>query len=382
MNMNSEKQATVFAGVPAVNKALYHQIRFAVGDPAALIQFSNERLLILRDIEMKRGRKHAQVDRVACPADFAPDDGLSGDRETATAQATAECLVRAGIEHVVSDRTLPLIFADEIQSRGIRVTCDRDLGVTDRRVKDDREIEFLREAQAVTEGAIRLACERIANATAAADGRLMHEGSELTSERVCAEVNGYLIAKGYDSSTWIIAGGPHGGDCHEYGSGVLRTEETVIVDIFPRNAKTGYHGDCTRTVVNGDISDELQRVLAAVQDAKQAATAACVAGATGEAVHDATIEHILKHGFTMGFRPQDNDDLYTMPHGTGHGIGLDVHEPPLLDKGGPELFAGDAVTIEPGLYNGRGGIRVEDMVVVRDGACENLNKLPEGLVWK
>ena len=88
----SDKQATVLAGVPAVNKALYHQIRFSVGDPAALIRFPNQRLLILRDIEMDRGRKHAKADRVACPADFAPEGGLSGDRETATAQATAECL--------------------------------------------------------------------------------------------------------------------------------------------------------------------------------------------------------------------------------------------------------------------------------------------------
>ena len=154
--MSTEKQATVFAGVPAVNKALYHQIRFAVGDPAALIRLPSERLLIVRDIEMIRARKHAVADRVACPADFAPKGGLSGDRETATAQATAECLAQAGIEEVIADRTLPLIFADAIQSRGIRVVCDRDLGVLDRRVKDEREIAYLREAQAVTEGAIRL----------------------------------------------------------------------------------------------------------------------------------------------------------------------------------------------------------------------------------
>ena len=228
-----------------------------------------------------------------------------------------------------------------------------------------------------------MACERIANATAAADGRLMHDSSELTSERVCAEVNGYLIDKGYDSSTWIIAGGSHGGDCHEYGTGVLRTGESVIVDIFPRNAKTGYHGDCTRTVVHGEIPEDLKRVLAAVQDAKQAATIACVAGATGEAVHAATTERVLAHGFAMGFRPDDAaDDCYTMPHGTGHGIGLDVHEPPLLDKGGPELFDGDAVTIEPGIYSPTGGVRVEDMVIVRDGPCESLNELHEGLDWK
>jgi Xaa-Pro aminopeptidase len=64
-------------------------------------------------------------------------------------------------------------------------------------------------------------------------------------------------------------------------------------------------------------------------------------------------------------------------------VGLDVHEPPLLDMKGPELVAGDVVTIEPGLYRkDLGGVRVEDMVVIRPNGCENLNRLPEGLDWR
>ena len=71
-----------------------------------------------------------------------------------------------------------------------------------------------------------------------------------------------------------------------------------------------------------------------------------------------------------------------MVHGTGHGIGLDVHEPPLLDFKGPELVVGDALTIEPGVYSKAiGGIRIEDMVVVTETGCENLNQLPQGLDW-
>ena len=71
-----------------------------------------------------------------------------------------------------------------------------------------------------------------------------------------------------------------------------------------------------------------------------------------------------------------------MVHGTGHGIGLNVHEPPLLDFKGPELVVGDALTIEPGVYSKAiGGIRIEDMVVVTETGCENLNQLPQGLDW-
>ena len=64
-------------------------------------------------------------------------------------------------------------------------------------------------------------------------------------------------------------------------------------------------------------------------------------------------------------------------------MGLDVHEPPLLDFKGPELLLGDALTIEPGLYRrDMGGVRVEDMVVVTTDGCINLNELSEGLTWK
>ena len=88
--------ATIMAGIPAHNMSLYRKIRFQVGDPVALLETveggRRQTTLILRDIEMDRARAHARADRIACPADFAPQGGLSGDRETATAQAAAESM--------------------------------------------------------------------------------------------------------------------------------------------------------------------------------------------------------------------------------------------------------------------------------------------------
>ena len=88
-------------------------------------------------------------------------------------------------------------------------------------------------------------------------------------------------------------------------------------------------------------------------------------------------------GYAMGLPPEGaSDGFCSMPHGTGHGLGSDLKEPPLLDLGGPELLVGDAVTVEHGLYMlGVGGMRLEDLVIVRDGGCENLNTLHEGLNW-
>jgi len=385
----SQSAALIMAGIPESNAALYHRIRFSVCDPAVYLEFpegnaGRKSLLILRDIECERARRQARVTAVACPADYAPPEGLSGDRETATAQAAAECLRRAKVARVVGDRTLPLIFAEFIRRAGLSLECDLELGVIDRRRKDEEEIARLREAQQVTEEVMASACRLIARASARRDGVLMHDGQPLTSERVRALIDHWLIDRGYSNPPSIVAGGPGGADCHNIGLGELRTGEPILVDIFPRNQASSYHGDCTRTVVHGDVPDEIVRMHAAVCAAKRAAIAAAAAGVTGEAVHQATMEAIRRQGYSIGLPTADSPDSYcALTHGTGHGVGLDVHEPPLLDLKGPELLAGDVVTIEPGLYRkDLGGVRVEDMIVIAEQGCENLNQLPEGLAWK
>ena len=181
------RRATLLAGIPAENMNLYRKIRFVVGDPAAVIDVPDGNggvttTLIIRDIELARARKQARAGSFACPADFAPEGGLSGDRETATAQSVAEFLRRSSIESVVADRSLPFIFAHFIHEAGIRIECDPELGVIERRTKDAAEIRHLRESQQVTEEAIRLACELIAHADASADGTLHALSSDLSSD--------------------------------------------------------------------------------------------------------------------------------------------------------------------------------------------------------
>ncbi|MDI9403638.1 MAG: Xaa-Pro peptidase family protein [Limnohabitans sp.] len=378
--------ATVMAGIPATNLSLYRAIRFKVGDPTALVTLptaagGSERLLIIRDIEMERAKRHARADRVHCPVDFEPSGGLSGDRETATAQSVAECLRARGVTRVRSDRSLPLIYAHFIEKAGLTLECDTEMGVLERRAKDDEELAWLREAQRATEGAMQRACETVARATASADGTLTHDGAPLTAERLRTIIDVHLLGQGYENPESIVACGAQGADCHDHGHGVLRTGEPVIVDIFPRNRKTLYNGDMTRTVVHGAISPEIARMHAAVVEAKRDAIRAVRAGVTGQSVHEATLAALARLGFHAGQPTEPR--IAVISHGTGHGIGLEVHEPPLLAMKGPTLVVGDVLTVEPGLYAlGIGGIRVEDMVAVTATGCENFNTLQESLVWK
>lgn len=377
--------AHLTAGIPAKNAILYHAIRFNVGDPAALIEVPGKgRTLILREIEMERAKQHARADAMFGYSDFAPASGISGDRETGSAQGVVEFLQRNGITRVVTDRSLPFIYAHHIQAAGIALDYDPDKGVLDRRAKDEEEIAHLAQAQRDTEQVMERACRLIARAQADATGTLQHDGQTLTAERMRTLIDIWLLELGYANPDSIVAGGSDGGDCHNHGHGPLRTGQPVIVDIFPQNKTTLYNGDCTRTVVHGDVPDAIAAYHAAVLEAKAAAISATRAGVTGEAVHAETTRIITAHGYHMGMPADDAPDAFaSMPHGTGHGIGLEVHEPPLLDTGGPALLAGDALTIEPGVYSkALGGVRVEDMVIVTDTGCNNLNTLHEGLDWR
>lgn len=371
----------VLAGIANTNASLYRRLRVALGDPASWIEFSDKKIALVRDLEMDRVRSNSAADQVTCPAEHAPEKGLDADRETATAQATAQLLVNQGVAEVHADRTLPYIYAWHLQEAGIKVSYCSELGVRDRRTKSEQEIEYLAAAQKVTEEVMQIVCERIAKSDASADGSLIHQGQPLTSESVKAFAAVEFLNRGFTCGHGaIVATAPHVADCHHSGTGPLGTGVPIIVDLFPRDESTRYWGDCTRTVVHGTPTDTFKKMHAAVIEAKAASTAMLTAGNLAGDIHQASEDVLVKHGFPIS--RGTITDQPSIQHGTGHGIGLDVHEPILLDTGGGTVFAGEAFTIEPGLYGREvGGSRVEDMLVVTDGEARNLNQLQEGYDW-
>jgi Xaa-Pro aminopeptidase len=377
----NECEAILLAGVPAENATLFLKVGLAAGDPAAWIGTQETSLVIIRDIEKERAEAVGRADHYASPADFAPPGGLDADRTIATAQSVAEYLRRQGIKRARSDRSLPFVFAWHVMQQGIDVVFDADLGVSDRRVKNQAQQQALAAAQRVTERAMEMACSLIARSEAQRDGSLHHDGAPLTSERVQAGIAHLLLDCGFSMAHGaIVATAPDAADCHHAGSGVLKTGVPVIVDIFPRDQSSRYWGDCTRTVVHGTASETVTAMHKAVVAAKWAATECLQPGNTAAAVHVAAMEVLEQHGFQQSRGKVS--DAPTIQHGTGHGIGLELHEPILLDAGGGVLMAGEVFTVEPGLYGRHdGGVRVEDMLVVSNGGPQNFNRLHEGLDW-
>lgn len=377
-------QAQLLAGYPDRYPNVLNRCGFVCGDLVVWIDDGQgETHAIVRNIELPRARAVNRASAVHCPEDLVAADQLSSDRDTTFAQATAALLKRKKISAVRADAMLPLLFSDVLHRSGIEVQFDAALGRRQRRSKRPDEIEHLRQAQTITESAITHVYEIIHRA-AIVDGILHDNGKPLTSKRIRASVTGFLLKHEYSCpGDLIIAAGPQGSDCHHHGAGVLRASEPIIVDIFPMNTTTRYWGDCTRTFVRGTPDPKLARMHALVVKAKAAAITAARAGSPGSLVHQAVLDVFKPAGIHIGIPAEDAPvDLIFYPHGTGHGIGLECHEAPILDERCPDLVEGDALTIEPGLYcKSIGGVRVEDMVIVGADSVENLNTLPEALAW-
>ena len=156
----------------------------------------------------------------------------------------------------------------------------------------------------------------------------------------------------------------------------------MIIDIFPTSRRTHYNGDLTRTVVVGEISEDIRRIHAAVVQALDAGTESIAAGVPARDPHLAVCDVLVDRGYgttSTGF--EGPDGVPRMNHSTGHGVGLDIHEEPTMrETTTAPLEEGDVVTVEPGLYLlGLGGVRVEDTGIVTSNGFRNFTTLTRSL---
>ena len=134
------------------------------------------------------------------------------------------------------------------------------------------------------------------------------------------------------------------------------------MDIFPRSERTGYFGDLTRTVVRGRASARLREVYALVEEGVRLGHRRLRPDADGTAIHREIQDLFTARGYPTGLRDGRMQGFF---HGTGHGLGLQIHEPPSISPRPSTLRAGHVVTVEPGLYYlGLGGVRLEDVALV------------------
>jgi Xaa-Pro aminopeptidase len=228
-----------------------------------------------------------------------------------------------------------------------------------RAVKDEAEIAVMRRAAAVTDEAL---------------GLVVGRGLVGRSERDVAwdlQAEYHRLGAEGEAFPAIVATGDHGAQAHALpGERVIRAGELVVIDTGAR--VDGYCSDITRTYAAGGPSGELRRLYEVVLEAQFAGLAAVRAGAHGQRDVDAAARAVIDaagYGDRFG-------------HGTGHGVGREVHEAPALGRTrGDRLEAGMVCTVEPGVYvEGLAGVRIEDTVLVTAGGCERLTRSPKEML--
>ena len=266
-----------------------------------------------------------------------------------------------GAPHVLVDDSMWATFAQDL--RGVLPDASWGLagdaieGVRVR--KDDAEVAALRRAGAVADAVSEWVRARGADVVG------------LTEAELAAEIERELRERGATDVAFpvIVGSGPNGAmPHHQHGDREIGRGDPVVLDFG--GTVDDYPGDQTRTVVfAGDPPDEFERVHAVVRDALEAGVEAVEPGVQAQAV-DAAARHVIADaGYGDAF-----------VHRTGHGVGLDVHEPPYVVEGNDrELEPGMVFSVEPGVYLAdRFGVRIEDLVVVTEDGCERLNHSPRG----
>ncbi|MFC7186821.1 M24 family metallopeptidase [Halorubrum yunnanense] len=251
---------------------------------------------------------------------------------------------------------------------------------TARARKTDAELDRLRRAQRATAAGMAraetvLAGSEVGEGEETGSPTLRWEGAPLTTERLRREVNAALTARGVrDAGNTVIGAGPSAADLHFVGDEPIRPGETVLLDVSPRGPD-GYYGDMTRTfVVDGD-GGWGRRAYVAIEAAREAALAEVEPGVPAKTVHGEAAAELAAYGFD----PNAGEGEAGFTHGTGHGVGVSLHESPSLTGAG-ELRPGHVVTIEPGVYDPDvGGVRLEDLVAVTDDGYEILAEYPFGI---
>lgn len=346
-----------------------------VPDPFIYFEVAGKKYAVLSDLELDRARRQARVDRVLSLTHYVRRLKNEGVKTPRLADVLRRVLAHFRVRRVEVPQNFPVGLAKRL--RGIPVDVAADPFYPARAVKTPAEVRHLERALWLAEEGMRAAVNVLRMSRIGRGGYLYWRGDKLTSEHVQGVIGATIAGLGGTASRTIVAGGNQGCDPHEVGHGPLRAHQTIILDIFPRDNTTGYWGDITRTVVRGRASAAVKKLYALVGQGQQLAFDRLRAGVDGQDIHNAIQAHFRAHGCPTRRHRGRMEGFF---HGTGHGVGLEIHEMPRVGAISEKLQSGQVVTVEPGLYyHGKGGVRLEDMVVIGQRGNRNLTQFPKQL---
>ena len=331
----------------------------------------------MNDLELAPARRLSRVDTVLPLSRYQERLRQSGRNGADLFAALALALKERRVRRAEVPSDFPAGGRERLEADGLRIGIRPDPFLPERSRKSPREVRAIGEALRATEAGLARAVLMIASSVAGRDGRLRLDGEILTAERIREAAERTMFVAGAVAERSIVAGGAQGADPHERGSGPLPAGRPIVLDFFPRSRTTGYYGDLTRTVVKGRADERTRAAFRAVTAAQALARRAIRHGAEASEIHRGLVAFLAARGFPTRRDEKVREGFF---HGTGHGLGLDLHEHPGLGHLPCRLEAGQVITIEPGVYyRDLGGIRVEDVVQVTRTGNRRLSRFPNFL---
>lgn len=363
----------------SVDSDMLYATKLWFPDPMLYIKYDGVSHLFCKGLEYDRALRDAKVDRVVLLEDalgevpdwmrnFVLQNGIPSEIAVAAN-------VLAGAKEAYVPPSFLYVYGKFLETWGLRLFVRN---VFDRTVKTEDEISAIREAQACAEKSLARVVSFLANCTVLNGVICDKRGSVITSERIKRMIRAETLKYECFAEKPIVACGEQGAQPHNEGNGPLYAGQPIVIDIFPRSLKTYYWADMTRTFIKGSSSEEWQKIYDVVSHAQELGIALVRSGVRASAIDNAIRSFFSRHGYDTKQTAYGNEGFI---HGTGHGVGLALHEgPSISSKSNDILMDGQVITIEPGLYfSGKGGVRLEDMVVVRKDGVENLTKFPKTL---
>jgi len=356
-----------------VNADQLYLTGFLVPDPFLTIKVGRKVVSVMSPLEISRARKESQITEVLSMTEVvrASCEWL----ETSKPSVAGQIAWLANVYHIDRFRIpadFPAGVLEGMRELGLQYEVV-DAICPKREFKSDEEAKYIQEGNRCSAAGIAAAAKAL-KLSEIKRGYLYLNGKRLTSEKLheiieiaCLEVGGVAMHP-------IAAGGDQGCDPHCRGEGPLKANQLIIVDVFPRIKKTGYHGDMTRTFLKGKASEGQKALVDLVKQGHQFGLDNIKARVSGKWVHEGIVKIFNEAGYPTEMRDGTPVGFF---HGTGHGLGLAVHEAPRVSPAANKLKVGQVVTVEPGLYYpGLGGCRIEDVVSVTKDGCEMLSKAP------
>jgi Xaa-Pro aminopeptidase len=375
MSKAKTKTTRLIVAASEYDPDMLYATRFFAPDPFIFLEQKGRRTLVLSDPEIDRGRKQAQADEILPYSKFESEVQGKSKKAPPYEKVLSHFLHQRGVRSALVPANFPLGYAEELSAQKIRLQTSNGLFWPEREAKSEKELGLMRRALAITEKGMARAMEVLRGTKPGPARKLQWSGKTLTSEMLRAEIDSAVLRAGGLPANTIVAGGDQACDPHERGFGPLYADTLIIIDIFPRAAASGYYGDLTRTVVRGRASDTQRKLWETVKAGQKLALRKMKPGVDGLQLHNEIKQFFHDRGYPTEKRKGRFVGFF---HGTGHGLGLEIHEYPRFQK--TTFKAGQVLTVEPGLYYpGIGGVRLEDVVALTKTGVRMLSRFPKQL---